>query len=151
MTYEELLQEADDYGVITKEKKLLSSDGRIHNNHIAIRKGLSTAQKKCVLAEEISHYLINVGDILDQTNTSNRKQEHLARMKAYNKLVGLQGIVSAYKAGCKSAYEMAEYLDITEEFLNDAIQKYTSKYGVYTILDNYVIYFIPTLGVMELI
>lgn len=151
MTYEELLREADSYGIITKEKNLLSSDGRIKNKRIAIRKGLSTTQKNCVLAEELSHYLVNSGNILDQTNTSNRKQEHLARMRAYNKLIGLQGIISAFKAGCTNSYEIAAYLDVTEEFLNDAIDKYTSKYGVCTTLDNYVIFFIPTLGVMELI
>jgi len=34
------------------------------------------------------------------------------------------------KAGCTNSYEIAAYLDVTEEFLNDAIDKYTSKYEV---------------------
>lgn len=38
---------------------------------------------------------------------------------------------------------MAEYLDATEEYLKEAMQCYHSKYGVYAVVDNYVIYFEP--------
>ena len=34
-------------------------------------------------------------------------------------------------------------------FLNDALDAYKSKYRVYTIVDNYAIYFIPALLVLE--
>jgi len=43
---------------------------------------------------------------------------------------------------------MAEYIDVTEEFLRDAIKKYKSKYGMYATLDNYIIYITPMFGVM---
>lgn len=39
-------------------------------------------------------------------------------------------ILNYNKAGCTNSYEIAAYLDVTEEFLNDAIDKYTSKYEV---------------------
>ena len=32
---------------------------------------------------------------------------------------------------------------LTEEYLKEAIQGYHSKYGVYAVVDNYVIYFEP--------
>lgn len=70
-------------------------------------------------------------------------------MWAYNELVGLMGIVDAYKYGCRNTYEIAEYLEVTEEFLNDALSAYRDKYGVYTIVDNYAIYFIPALLVLK--
>ena len=41
------------------------------------------------LAEELGHHYTTVGDILDQTNVSNRKQERLARVWAYNRRIGL--------------------------------------------------------------
>ena len=38
---------------------------------------------------------------------------------------------------------MAEYLDATEEYLKEAMQCYHAKYGVYAVVDYYVIYFEP--------
>lgn len=45
---------------------------------------------------------------------------------------------------------MADYLNVTEEFLSNAIECYRSKYGIYIQVDNYVIGFQPTLYVLEL-
>jgi len=44
---------------------------------------------------------------------------------------------------------MAEYLDVDEQFLADALERYSLKYGKYITVDNYIIYFDP-LGVLEL-
>ena len=79
----------------------------------------------------------------------NRKQERQARLWGYNKLIGLTGIITAFRAGCQSRHEIAELLDVTEEYLQECIDCYRDKYGVYTEVDNYVIYFIPNLAVME--
>ena len=69
--YEALLDEANDKGLIVKEKSLQSSNGRIKGNRIAIRKDLkTTAEKACVLAEELGHYETTVGDILDFLNVT---------------------------------------------------------------------------------
>ncbi len=151
ITYEQLLKEADNKGLITKEKNLPVSKGRIKGNRIAIKRDMSTTEKGCVLAEELGHYYTTSGNILDQNIASNRKQEQLARLWSYNKLIGLRGIINAYNAGCTNKYEIAEFLNVTVEFLEEAIKKYTDKYGVCTMLDNYIIYFIPYLGVMETI
>lgn len=149
-SYEELLVEADSKGLITREKPLLCNDGRIKGNKIAIRQDIKTTKEKaCVLAEELGHYYTTVGNILDQTDAANRKQELQARMIAYNKMIGLQGIIHCYKKGCHNLYEMAQELNVTEEFLNEALIAYEAKYGESVILDNYLIQFTPYLGVME--
>lgn len=149
-SYEFLLTEASDLGLIVKEKPLKYNNGRIKGNKVAIRQDIeTTVQKTCVLAEELGHHCTSVGDILDQTDEQNRKQEFRARMWAYNELVGLMGIVRAFHHGCHSTYEIAEYLEVTEEFLNDALDAYRDKYGVYTTVDNYIIYFIPGLTVFK--
>ena len=149
-SYEFLLTEASDLGLIVKEKPLKYNNGRIKGNKVAIRQDIeTTVQKTCVLAEELGHHCTSVGDILDQTAEQNRKQEFRARMWAYNELVGLMGIVRAFHHGCHSTYEVAEYLEVTEEFLNDALNAYKDKYGVYTTVDNYIIYFIPGLTVFK--
>lgn len=151
MTYEVLLNTADQTGLTVKEKPLSESDGLIKGNRIAIRKDIPTqAEKSCVLAEELGHYFTSAGNILDQTDTVNRRQEYRARLYGYNLQIGLRGIISAHTAGCRNLYEMADYLDITEEYLKEALNCYQSKYGEYVKVDNYMIYFIPTLAVLEI-
>lgn len=154
MTYENLLQEAADANVYVIEDAPFQSraDGLIRNDVIGINRTVrQSTQRACVLAEELGHYHTTVGDIIDQSSDSNRKQELRARLWSYNKLIGLHGIISCYKTGCQTAYDMAEHLGVTEEFLHEALQCYRSKYGIYTRFDNYVVYFEPTLSVLELI
>lgn len=150
MTYDELLYEADSTGIIVKEKNIPGYGGRIYGNRIAIHDRLeTTTEKACVLAEELGHYHTTVGDITDLSDSQNRKQERQARLWAYNKQIGLTGIIQAFEAGCQGIHEIAEYLEVTEEFLHEAIECYRNKYGVYTTLDNYIIYFIPNLTIGE--
>ena len=63
------------------------------DDNIAIEKKLSQNEKNCILAEELGHYHTSFGNILNQTIISNRKQEHIARLWAYDKLIGLPGII----------------------------------------------------------
>lgn len=137
VTYEELLMESSENNIITKEKNLPVSKGRIKGNRIAISKNLTEPEKKCVLAEELGHYYTGTGNILDQSSVSNRKQEMHGRVHAYNKLIGLIGIIDAYKANCQSLAESAEHLNVSEDFLDEALLYYKGKYGVSTKLDNY--------------
>lgn len=150
--YETLLNEANVEGLIVKEKSLRYNNGRIKGNRIAIRKDIETTVKKaCVLAEELGHHHTTVGSIIDLENPENRKQERQARLWAYNKQIGLRGLIRAYENGCRSRHEIAEYLEVTEEFLQEAIECYRDKYGIGTVIDNYYIMFIPNLQIMKLI
>lgn len=151
ITYEQLLMEADNNNLITKEKNLPISRGRIKGNRIAINKNLTEKEKKCVMAEELGHYHTGCGDILDQSSITNRKQERYGRIYSYNKLVGLLGIIDAFKHNCTSLSESAEHLDVTEEFLNEAVSYYRSKYGASVTIDNYTIFFEPYIAVLELV
>lgn len=151
MRYDELLSEAAGNGITVTEQPLKAHDGLCYKDLIVIDKNIQTqAQKACVLAEELSHCYINVGDIIDQNVVENRKQEYKARLLAYNKMVGLHGIINAYKNHCMNRYEIAEYLDVTESFLIEALDFYKVRYGVCAKIDNYVIYFEP-LSVLELL
>jgi len=150
LSYEELLKEAHNEGLIVKEKPLVSRDGLINGKRIAIRMNIPTlAQKACTLAEEIGHHKMTAGDILEQSSVSDQKQEYIARLWSYNRMIGLQGIISGYKANCQNRYELAEFLNVTEEFLQEALDCYCSKYGAFAELDNYVIIFQPNLSVVE--
>lgn len=151
MKYDALLDEANAEGISIKERPFKTYDGRIKGKDIYLRKDMNTTEKTCVLAEELGHYYTSVGNILDMTVPGNRKQERQARLWGYNRSIGLFGLIRAYEHGCKDKYEIAEYLDVTEEYLEDCINCYRNKYGVYKIVDNYIVYFIPNLAVFKII
>mgnify|MGYP006929027978 FL=1 len=152
MNYEQLLTAADQAGLTVKERPLQKYDGLIRGNRIAIRKNIDTqAKKSCVLAEELGHHYTTTGNILNQSaDAMNRKQEYRARLYGYNLRVGLIGIINAYEACCRNLHEMAEYLDVPEDYLTEVIDCFRSKYGQYVAVDNYIIYFIPQLAVIRI-
>lgn len=146
------------------EQEAFEADVKIHNyylgeetlkgfymdGNIAINTSVDNGtEKACILAEELGHYHTTVGNIMDMSDSQNRKQERQARLWGYNKLIGLTGIIKAFQSGCHSRHETAEYLDVTEEFLQECIDCYRDKYGVCTTVDNYTVFFIPHLAVME--
>ena len=138
--YESLIEEACKDGIDILEENFNSQ--RIHGLYcdgtVAVNKSIPTTAKTCVLAEELGHYHTTVGDITDLSDSQNRKQERQARLWGYNKLIGLTGIIQAFRAGCHSRHETAEYLGVTEQFLQECIDCYTEKYGEYTKIDNYM-------------
>lgn len=120
-------------------------DGRV-----AINTSVKSLKKRtCVIAEELGHHCTSSGNILDQNDIRTQKQEHKARLWGYNESIGLIGIVEAFNHGCHNLYEMAEYLDVTEEYLKEALNAYRDKYGVRTDIDNYTVCFIPYLTVFK--
>lgn len=152
MNYEEL---QITYGYLNIQELDLSEaeglKGLYYNGNIAIHKTLTTVEKSCILAEELGHHFTSTGNILDLQKVENMKQELHARMWAYNHQIGLLGIIKAYEHGCQNKHDIAEYLNITEPFLDDAIDAYRKKYGTHVRLDNYIIYFEPCLGVGQAI
>ena len=109
LTYEELLILSESESLIIKEAPISGYGVRIYKNRIAINRSLPTqVEKSCVLAEELGHHYTTTGDILDQNNVMNRKQEYRARLYGYNLKIGLTGLIRAYEYGCRNLYEMAE-------------------------------------------
>lgn len=149
MKYDALLDEADAEGISIKERPFKTYDGRIKGKDIYLRKDMNTTEKACVLAEELGHHYTTVGNILNMESIQNRKQERQARLHGYNRLIGLAGLVEAYEHGCQNRYEIAEFLEVTDEFLEDCISCYRDKYGECKTVDNYTIYFIPNLMIFK--
>lgn len=151
--FETLLNESESKNLLIIEKDFKSNaKGLCKGNKIGISSSIETTKEKaCILAEEVGHYETTVGDILNQRIAENRKQELQARMYAYNKLIGLQGIIDCYEHGCNNIHEMAEYLEVTERFVSDALDAYEKKYGLQTKVRNYVIRFNPSLSVIKVL
>ncbi len=150
--YEELLNDANKSNIVVTDQFNLSGTrikGLYCDGTIALNKDMYIeSEKACVLAEELGHHYTTVGDIMDQTDVSNRKQERRARIWAYHKLLSLNDLIDSYKCGCRNQFEIAEHLNVTEEFLVDCLKYYKEKYGLYVRKDNYLIYFEP-LGIMD--
>ena len=150
MKYEQLEEEVYQHDIEIYEKYMSPKiKGLYSDNIIQLNKHIKNhTEKNCDLAEEFGHYHTSAGDILDQNNPISRKQELYARRWAYKKLVPLSEIISAHHLFLSNIYELADYLDVTEDFLRDALDWYKSKYGLYTLVDNYTLCFEP-LGVLE--
>lgn len=152
--YERLLNKAKENNVTIYENYDLSDtklQGLYCDGSIALSNGLETeAEKFSILNEEMGHHFTSSGDIIDISNPSNRKQELRARLWGYNNAIGLSGIINAYKHGCRTRDELADFFGVSEPYLCEALEVYAAKYGICTQVDNYIIYFEPTLGVLEI-
>ena len=150
MEYEKLMIKYQK-DVKIKEKSLKHGfKGLYKNNKIIIDSNIETNKEKtCILAEELGHHFTSYGDIINQNDIRNVKQELRARAWAYERLVGIVDLINAHKAGVRGRYELAEFLEIPEWFLLDAIEYYKSKYGTCYKIDNYLVYFSPNFGIME--
>ena len=141
----------DDVDVLNYRFESNNIKGLYCDGVIAIREDMTIPEKTCALAEELGHHETSVGNILDMTSAANRKQERQARLWAYNKQIGLIGLVRAFEHGCQNRFEIAEYLEVTEEFLEECIECYRNKYGICKQVDNYVVYFTPYLAIIKII
>lgn len=117
-SYEELLDDIKQQGINVIELDLDTNKpcGKCVGNTIFINDRISSKEKLCVLAEELGHYKLTIGNITDLKNISNRKQEIKARRWGYEKIVGIMQIIEAFEKGARSKYELADYLNVSEYF-----------------------------------
>lgn len=148
-SYEDLLELAYKLGLKVSENHSFQTtelNGLIVNKKIKISDKLETIhEKKCVLVEEIAHYLLNNGDITNLSEIDNARQEYRAHKLAVRMTISLTDIVrTAISLGEESTiYNVAEELGITEEFLEEAINIYKRTYGEKLDVGSYIIYFHP--------
>lgn len=152
MTYEELQIQHDALNIVEMDLSEVDGlKGLCIGENIAIEKKGTIKEKSCILAEELGHYYTTCGNILDQSNILNQKQELRARVWAYQRLITMEKLISAYNKGCKNAYEIAEDLDVTENFLIEALTVFKQKYYPYIQYKNYLIQFEPTLQIYKFV
>lgn len=152
-TFEQLEEQACKDGIDIIERRFNSEriKGLYCNDSIALSDKLETStEKACVLAEELGHHYTTSGNIIDMQDIRNIKQERKARVWAYDKLIGLTGLIRAFERCCQSRYEVADFLGVTEEFLSDALNYYKVRYGEFTVIDHYIIRFIPCLMIAKM-
>lgn len=156
ITYEDLLEEVSSRGIIINEKAELPKDYEgfyietENYNVILLGQGLDTTlKKKQVLGEELGHFYTTVGDITDQSNPHNRKQELRARKWGYERVVPIAALIKGLRYPCTTFSELADYLSVDESYLAEAITYYQIKYGEVYETGRYRMFFNP-LKVLEL-
>ncbi|PKB56434.1 hypothetical protein CRH03_16180 [Clostridium sp. HMb25] len=148
LTYEELQIENENLNIQELDLSEVSElKGLYIDGNIAIHNSLSETEKACVLAEELGHHYTSSGNILNLNIANNRKQEYVARLWAYKKQVGISNIIKAYEYGCNTLNDTAEFLNVTEEFLIEALECYRQIYGDGVSFENYRIKFEPYLQI----
>ena len=149
--YEKLLTYCEELGIKIKEIDFKSDKkiGYNQDNYILINSNVPEQQKYELLAEELGHFKTTFGNIVNQATINDVKQELKARRYGYNKIVSLEGIIEAFEKNCLTAYEIAEYLEVSYEYFNDCINDYRKQYGLYHQINNYCIVFEPTLSICK--
>jgi len=103
----------------------------------------STPEKLCILTEELGHYHTSYGDITDQSDVRNRKQEIRARRWAVQRLIQLDDLMQAFENGVRNRHELAEFLGVTEKFIDMSLEHFKNIYGHSRSHGDYTIYFDP--------
>lgn len=129
--YEKLLDEALANGITVIEKYPFRSPrirGLCCDDTIALSEQIdTTAERTVILCEELCHATDSVGDILRDS-----RAEHRTRQRIYDRLIDLQGLVRATLAGCREAWEFADFLGVPPAFFNEALENYKARFGVMT-------------------
>ncbi len=141
--YEDLLIKHDYIDIEDKYNLPGNFKGFYDNDVILVDSKLDTYQKHEILTEEIAHYKISAGNILDQSNILNRKFELKARRLANESVITLQGLINAFNYGVQNIYDLATYFEVTKDFVLDTIQHYKQKYGLSVRCQEYIIKFEP--------
>lgn len=116
---------------------------------IMINHRLTGRERRCVLAEEAGHHYRSAGPALDATDVTQRKNELAGREWAYAELVPLADLVMSWRRGNRTVYDLAEDLDVTEDFLRAALDYYHRKHGVLATWGKWIVQFDPYFSIYK--
>ena len=146
--YERLEQFAYDNDILLLTGRLPGLSGFYYLNteygikSITLSASLDTvAQKTCILAEELEHYVSTPQDLFTAPNAVRDKYENIARFAAIRRLMPFEKLLRC-RAFC-DIYEMADYLNITPEFIAAGLLAYKEHYGYSVLYRGYTIHFDP--------
>ena len=86
--------------------------------------------EKIILAEELGHYYCDATYPLECTNeTLINKQEYRAKKWSYTTLVPYNQLKIAINKGITLLWELADYFEVTNEYMQNCLDFYFNKYG----------------------
>lgn len=141
--YEQLLAENEHIKIKDTHSLPDGYSGFYKDGIILIDKDLSETRKAEVLFEELAHHKLTYGNILDQSKWINRKFENYAKRHGYEAALPLRIIVEAHNYGVSNLYELAQYVQLSEEHVLEILEHYKQKHGIGTHYGDYSITFEP--------
>ena len=137
-----------DYRELKATKGLLLEDGTMRV--IQISPKVSYAERACLIAEELGHHFTSAGNTVIRPDPIRlSRSEERAFRYAVRTLLPFDRLVDALAKAPRMPYELAEDLQVTEDFLRRALAFWEQTYGLIYECDEYVILFCP-LGVYDL-
>lgn len=135
-----------DDGIKVIWKKPASQKGAyVHNrdgkSYIFVSPKLTSSQKISVLCHEAGHHYSNLTGM-------DSKDEVRANRWASLQLLKIPDLISAIKRGCRSYYELSEYLSLDEAFLKTSVALLATTNGEQIEYGNYTLHLLP-LWVMD--
>lgn len=132
-TYEELEQTAYENHIEVLTYKL-PIDGFYYSTRdfatVTINDGVDGLDRRgCVLARGIGYHTVAPPNLLDVPQKIRHIYDRAALRWAVQRLMPWERIIDAWEAGVRSEYEMAEYLEITPEFLRESVDYLRSAHG----------------------
>lgn len=79
-----------------------------------------------------------------------RYKKFKTRNWAYEKHVSVISLLNAFEREIRNKTDLADYLNVPEKFLGQAIEHYREKYGLYYIVDHYTICFEPNFVIIKM-
>lgn len=104
--------------------------------YIVINPNLVHSKQTATLAHEAGHHFTGL------TGHTGRDEERANRW-AVNHLLSPQDIIEATKSGCRSYYEVGEYLHLPAEFIEIAVEIMAVTYGRTIELKAYTLHLLP--------
>ena len=106
----------------------------VHYNNIDIimydpSKIQTSSKMKEVFAEELGHYFCDATYKFNSDPVFINKQEYRAKKWSFFKLIPYNKLKSAICNGTTTLYSLADYFDVTCEYMHNAVIFYTEKYG----------------------
>lgn len=109
------------YNFKMKKAKAVSTPGAIGIDESKMQ---NHSEFNVCLAHELGHQFKNAFYDISSTFETRERQEMRATRWAVNELVPVNELLIAFKSGHTEVYDLAEYFNVTEEFIRNAFYIY---------------------------
>lgn len=110
-----------------KNTAMVDPDGFLALNPTRLHTG---AQEHAVLLHEEGHFATGAFYRLDSPYTLRQQQENIANRYVFERYFPPERLLAAMRAGCTEPWQLAEYFDLPQDFVEAMLAYYTEARGV---------------------
>lgn len=112
------------YGLDGDCDSVIVSDGTHYGIFLDINKVRTPIREKMAVSHEYAHYRTGSLYLIDADEVTRRKAENRAEKAQILRLIPRDDLKAALADGCRSTWELAEYFNVTEDFMRRAVSYY---------------------------